>query len=317
MWLWTAAATAAEPCIEGQPPADLQAPQSVVGTVTRLVPLCVNGDVLAMPAEMSLTRDGRASTREALGLGHVVRIETNGAFPLVAERVDIELAIAGPIEGIAPQEGRLTVLRSEVRVLSDALIRGLDGKNRALYELERGDHVEVSGYWASDGAVEASRLDMRPAGSPSHVTGLAVPIGRDTLYVERVRGQTKDRMGFDPDLRDRRVQLRGKWNIPRQQLDEAFTRARPLTSHASRTLSLEGIATAGKVEGSVGFTGTPVEVVNGTPATVRLRAGSTLRVLATRDQGGTWIGSSFTIVEAEDGESEIVLPGVAPAENTP
>ncbi len=282
-------------------------PQRIFGTVTGLSPLCVNGYALETPAETRFFRDGRASTRAALGLGHVVAIEVEPGIPPLAERVDIDFQLAGPIEQVDVDARRITVLGNEVVIVPGTLIRALDGSNQPLYQLERGDHIAVSGLRHADGSIAASRLDVRPAGSPHHVTGVAVPIGRDTLYVSRVRGQTADRMGFDPELRGQRVQLRGKWNPRRQQLDEAFVRKRAVVAHDTRTLSLEGIAVPGESAGTMTFPATGLELENGTSNAIRLRAGSSIRVLVRRDDRGGHRVQEISVRDSDEKGAMLVL----------
>ena len=311
-------ATADEQCAQGVAIGESRlSPQRIYGTVTRLEPLCVNGFAIEMPSQTRFMKDGRPSSREALGLGHIVRIETNASVPLVAKRIDMDVVLGGPIRKIDVAARTLKIMAAEVRIREDALILGTDGEHKQLHQLLPGMHLEVSGLWTDENDVRASRLEVRPAGSPHHITGLARPIGSQGIYVQMVRGGTKNPMGFDRELRHQRVQLRGTWNERRQQLDEAFTRVRPIVSPSTRTVSLEGIAKQDLESNRLGFGGDqPRWYSNETRQDVDLTTGSRALVLAVRDdsdevgKGEQWTGKTFTLLQRSSTGSEF---RVAPA----
>lgn len=296
---------AAEECARPFGAPDTSEPWVVAGTLTGFGSICVNGGRIEIDEGTAFFRDGLRARFDQLGLGQVVRVELPAGQP--ATRIDIDYAIAGPAESVRVAERSLSVLGIDVVLEQYALIRASDGRRLALHELRRGDHVEVSGLRRGAGSISASRIDLVAAGSPSHVTGVAVPVGHDTMYVGRVRGRTADALGFDRTLRGRRIQMRGKWDPRRRVLSEALVRRRPLVGATTRRASIEGHVIAGEDSSHFALAETPFTLENATPDEVSLPVDSRVHV-AGQIEGTQLRLERITLVERSEHPVKIVLP---------
>ncbi len=289
----------------------------IYGTVMGLGSLCVNDVAIEFDGGTKITRDGRHSRSEALGLGQVVRIETRDDAPGSASEIDVDYVIAGPAERVRSTERRVAVMGIEVSVRRDALIRDLEGNNRRFHELTRGDHLEVSGLRLGGGGVVASRIDLRPAGSPAHVTGIAIPVGRDTMYVGRVRGRTANRLGFDRELRGHRVQLRGKWNPRSRMLEEAIARRRPLLTQQTRRVSIQGYAVARDDSTTFGIAETPLRIRNQSENEISMPVDSLVRVSGQGTAASLRLETLDIEERSQEAVSLVVPPSIEAPDNAP
>ncbi len=292
-------------------------PLVIYGTVTGLGGLCVNEVAIELKGDTKITRDGRHSRSEALGLGQVVRIETRDGAPESAGELDIDYVIAGPAERVRSTQRRVVVMGIEVSVRRDALIRDLEGNNRRFHELTRGDHLEVSGLRLGGGGIVASRIDLRPAGSPAHVTGVAIPVGRDTMYVGRVRGRTANRLGFDRELRGHRVQLRGKWNPRNRMLEEAIIRRRPLLAQQTRRVSIQGYAVARDDSATFGIAETPLHIRNHSKTEISMPVDSLVRVSGQGTAASLRLETLDIEERSQQAVSLVVPPSIEAPDNAP
>jgi hypothetical protein len=142
------------------------------GAVTGFGSVHVNG-VHYSTTGATFTIDGKPGTESDLRVGQVVVIEgkidatgTTGTAMKVAFDDEVE----GPVASIDLGGSKLVVLGRTVRVgtatsFDDAIVpRSLDG-------LKVGDRIEVSGFVAADGSVDATRIERKAAQASVEVKG--------------------------------------------------------------------------------------------------------------------------------------------------
>lgn len=287
----------------------------IYGTVVAFGSVCVNGLKIEYDGETPVERNGRKARAEDLELGQIVRIETRRDDPNRAHRITIESPLSGPIDRVEPERGRLFIMGAEVRLRPGAVIRGSESQARALIDLQRGDHVEVSGLRRSDGVLMASRLDLLPAGTPALVTGVALPVGADTFYVGRVRSQRAAGSTADPRLHRARVQIRGTWNVRTQTLEDVAMREAPIHLAGVREVSVQGyVARDRGPAGDFKIAGTRLSVSNRSGKDQSFHLDALVRVRGRIDQAGRLQASQIVIEER--GRPEVVVGG-APIAATP
>ena len=146
---------------------------SAFGTITAFGSVVVNG-VRFETDNATFTIDGQVGSQNDLAVGDVVlvqgTIDSNGTSG-VADSVSFDDNVEGPISAIDPAAGTLVVLSQLVRVTANTSfddsiqLASLDGLNI-------GDIVEVTGFVDAMGVIDATRLELKPAGSELEITGL-------------------------------------------------------------------------------------------------------------------------------------------------
>jgi len=143
------------------------------GTVTGFGSVHVNG-VHYETNSTTFTINGNPGTQSDLRVGHVVTVHGrhddsgNG----VAERIEFDEAVKGPVQSVDAAANRLVVLGQTVLTDGDTSFDD-NIQPASLAGLVVGDIVEVSGLQRSDGAVQATRIEKKPAGSIFEITGRA------------------------------------------------------------------------------------------------------------------------------------------------
>lgn len=133
----------------------------IVGTVTSVGRVCVNGFEVALDGGTALEIDGGAATPDALRVGQVVAIATDasaGPARLRAARLAVRHVVTGEVEQVAGDMARIAGQAVALPAGFTAVVRP-------------GARVAVSGLRRLDGVIVASRLDPRPPGV-TRVTGL-------------------------------------------------------------------------------------------------------------------------------------------------
>jgi hypothetical protein len=235
----------------------------IFGTVMAFGSVCVNGLKIEYDGDTPIETNGLTGRVEDLALGQIVRIETGDEDPDRARQISIDSPLSGPVNRIEPERQRLFIMGAEVRMRPDVVIRGARSQEILLTDLYRGTHVEVSGLRRSDGVLMASRLDVRPAGTPIVVTGIAVPVSRSTFYVGRVRGQLAPGESIPSNLRRQRVQIRGNWNVRSQTLEDVSLRAAPTYLAGMREVSIQGYVAPNRGPGDFKIADTRLSVLDG------------------------------------------------------
>lgn len=129
----------------------------VFGTITGFGSIRLNGLTIALPAGMPMT---------GLQVGDTVAVEAVlDGQALQAVRVTPVVALAGPIDGLDPARGMVSVMGTPVQLEREELGIGL----------APGEKVAVSGIWRS-GTVVATRI-VRAVGGEEHISGLLTGTG--------------------------------------------------------------------------------------------------------------------------------------------
>lgn len=146
---------------------------AALGTVTAFGSVVVNG-VRYDTSSARFTVDDSPGSQSDLGIGDVVLVRgTVDASGLtgVATSVVADDRVQGPIASIDSAAGVVVVLGQTVRVGADTTFDDRI-QPRSLAGLRVGDVVEVAGLVESDGAIRATRLEPKLAGSELELTGL-------------------------------------------------------------------------------------------------------------------------------------------------
>lgn len=149
----------------------------IIGVVTGFGSICVNGYEIELAESTRVTVEDLPAAQGDIRLGHVVEVEAvNEGGRLTAAAVNVRMAVAGPVESVAPDGVTAVVAGQTVR--SSALApRGEFARLRV------GEWVAVSGLRRGDDVVVATSLAALPQA------------GRDVLVAGPVR--------IDPDGRHR------------------------------------------------------------------------------------------------------------------
>lgn len=140
----------------------------IVGVVTGFGSICVNGFEVQMAPNTAVTVEGLPAGEGDVRLGQVVAIEAyDSASGLAAARVDVAVAVAGPVSAISGDRSRLTVAGQTVAVSSFA-----DSAN--ISAVRRGDWVVVSGLRRADDSIAGTSIVKLPRrGREVFVSGTA------------------------------------------------------------------------------------------------------------------------------------------------
>jgi len=143
-----------------------------LGTISGFGSVIVNG-VHFETSSTTFSIDGETGSQSDLAVGYVVlvrgSIDDNGVNG-TADSILFDDNVEGPIDSIDSAAGTLVVLNQSVRVSADTSFddsiqpASLDG-------LQPGNIVEVTGLIDATGVINATRLELKPAGGQLEVTG--------------------------------------------------------------------------------------------------------------------------------------------------
>lgn len=157
------------------PPVASNAPASVsVGAITGFGSVHVNGKKFETTST-TITVDGRAATQGDLRVGDVIEVKghhdsTSGKD--IADEIEMHSNVQGPVSSIDATALTLVVLGQTVIVSSDTSFG--DGITPAsLAGIAMGDILQVSGMSSTNGDIQATRIERKPAGAPFRVIGTA------------------------------------------------------------------------------------------------------------------------------------------------
>lgn len=144
------------------------------GAITGFGSVHVNGVRYVTTSTTSYLMDGQPGTEADLQPGQVVRIEGQldaGGTTGTATRIVFDDEVEGPVQSIDLANASLVVLGRTVRV---GAATSFDGTfvPRSLDGVVVGDRVEVSGFVAADGAVDATRIERKTGTSTDEVKGV-------------------------------------------------------------------------------------------------------------------------------------------------
>ncbi len=146
---------------------------AALGTVTAFGSVVVNG-VRYDTSSAQFTVDDSPGSQSDLAVGDVLlvrgSVDATGTVG-IATAVIFDDQVQGPIASIDATASTLVVLGQTVRVTADT---SFDDRiqPRSLEGLRVGDLVEVSGLVQSDGSIDATRVEPKPAGTELELTGV-------------------------------------------------------------------------------------------------------------------------------------------------
>ena len=124
---------------------------------------------------------GQSGTQGDLKVGHFITVHghKDGQGNSIADRIDFDDLVKGPITSIDATAATLLVLGQTVVVDADTSFDdSIPGA--AFAGLAAGNIVEVSGSRRADGAILATRIELKPAGTAFEVTGTASSVDTAT-----------------------------------------------------------------------------------------------------------------------------------------
>jgi hypothetical protein len=163
----------------------------IIGVVTGFGSICVNGFEVALAADTTVTVEGLAAAQGDIRLGQIVAVE---AYPaaggLQAARVNVAVAVAGPVSAVSADRSGLTVAGQTVSVSNF-------GGSADIAAVNAGDWVVVSGLRRADDSIAGTSIVKLPgrgrevfvSGTARAVAG-AVEIGGLTIAAPVAAGQT-------------------------------------------------------------------------------------------------------------------------------
>jgi len=155
-------------------PAPAPAATQSYGTITAFGSVFVNG-VRFDTSTTQFVIDGASGTQSDLDVGDVVlvtgSIDSDDAAAGTASIIVFDDAVQGPVQSIDEVSGTLVVLGQTVRITADTSFDDLFA-DPSIAGIAVGDIVEVSGLRSSDGSIDATRIEPKPAGLEFETTGV-------------------------------------------------------------------------------------------------------------------------------------------------
>ena len=137
----------------------------IIGVVTGFGSVCVNGYEVEVDRKTAVTVEGVPAKRADVQLGQLVEIEAYSAKDvLVAARIAVRVAVAGPVESISEDRRILVVAGQTVSAAGF-------GPNANIPRVRSGDWVAVSGLRRADGSILGSAITRLNRGQRVLVSG--------------------------------------------------------------------------------------------------------------------------------------------------
>ncbi|MHB1205676.1 MAG: DUF5666 domain-containing protein, partial [Rhodospirillaceae bacterium] len=162
----------------------------IIGVVTGFGSICVNGFEVALAENTAVTVEGLAAAQGDIRLGQIVAVEAYpGNSGLQAARVNVTVAVAGPVSAVSADRASLTVAGQSVSV------SGFGG-SADIANVNAGDWVVVSGLRRADDSIAGTSIVKVQGGREVFVSGTtravagAVEIGGLTIAAPVTAGQT-------------------------------------------------------------------------------------------------------------------------------
>jgi len=147
-------------------------PLIATGTITGFGSIYVNGIHFQTTSAM-IRKNGQTVDQSQLAVGEVARIKgskDDADNTGVADEVDVDEAVIGPIDKIDTTAGTVTVLAQIVKINAGTSF-SKDFQPADITGLKTGDVIHVSGMTDSSGAIVATRIEKGSASSPLQVVG--------------------------------------------------------------------------------------------------------------------------------------------------
>ncbi len=135
------------------------------GPITGFGSVFVNGVEIEIPSGTRIEVEGESKTEQELRIGMVVKVEweKDASGRAAAKSIKYADDVQGPAQNIDPVAGTLTVLGQTVIVDRLTMFEHTTG----LSGLKNGDIVEVSGLRDANGAIRATRIEVKTGTSAS------------------------------------------------------------------------------------------------------------------------------------------------------
>jgi len=274
----------------------------IFGVVTGFGSVCVNGHEVDYDARTLIRQDGKSATISDLAVGQTVRIQTSRARPLVATHIDVENALAGPIDRVDLNSRRVWIMDQSVELRRGAIVFDrTTGKRTSLERLRSGSFLSVSGLRRADGVVSATRLDQRAASERAIVTAVVRDLGQGTAYVGDTRatfatvGDSSERSP-ETNHDGQRLRVSGRWNAKTRTLEATrLDDARPFEKQ-TRRVSIQGFTAPSHADADFRLAGTAVEVRRSGADMPELNIDALVRIEGKIDDRG-WLQADRIIVD--------------------
>ncbi len=159
-----------------EPPPAATTDLLTVGAITGFGSVFVNG-IKFETDTAAITVEGASASEADLSIGQIVMVlgtVNDDRISGQASQIIFDDDVEGPISAIDPAAGVLIVLGQTIVV--DAGTTFDERIASGLSSLTVGDVVEVSGFVRSDGAIAASRIELKPAGQLFEVNGVVTAL---------------------------------------------------------------------------------------------------------------------------------------------
>jgi hypothetical protein len=160
---------------EGAAKADhssFSAPASVVGTISGLGSVVLNGVRYETLGALVLDADDGAPLSLGLGLGMTVGIDPSASSSTTAATIRVYTGLQGPATDINAAERSLSVAGLPVLTDSTTLVVTAAGWVGNFSQLAAGQSVDVHGVPQSDGTFKATRIEIEASAQPIRLVGV-------------------------------------------------------------------------------------------------------------------------------------------------
>ena len=190
VWVGAALLVSVPACDSTSPTAGIdrggvRTPVSAQGPITGFGSIIVNGVHYSLDAA-EVRIEGGLGAEGDLALGQVVTIRGGrdaGSDRASADRVAFTSNVQGPVLTVDAAAGTLVVLGQDVST-DAATVFDLGARAPGVASLVAGEIVRVSGFVSADGAITATRIEQRAAGSELRVAGRIAALNRAAARFE-------------------------------------------------------------------------------------------------------------------------------------
>jgi hypothetical protein len=150
------------------------------GVITGFGSVYVNG-LRYDTSRAAVTMDDAPAAQSQLRIGQYVEVKghSHGGAQHHADVIHYHNVLEGPVAAIDLVAGSFVAMGQTVLVTPDTTL-GDEIQPASIEGLQVGDVVEVSGIVPLEGAIEATRVDIKPDGGPYDVTGYVSNVAPDT-----------------------------------------------------------------------------------------------------------------------------------------
>lgn len=295
------------------------------GSVTAFGSVVVNGVEFSTAGPDTEIRvpgnDQATETDLAVGMVVTVRGDWNPTTGLgTAERITYEDALRGPVSEIQPSAGTFRILGQLVRISANTVFDlGVDAQT-PLAALNDGDHVAVSGHFAADGVLRATRVERPAALETVRLRGVVQAVDPESNRFTLAGGQTVDYDNLaeggpelDPPSDGDTVIAEGTLSggVLLAEALRLLDAAQPV-AEAGAEVELEGLITDGTDWEAFSVSGQPVvtQSPQGRPADSAFATGLRVEVEGRIDNAGRLVAEEVKLRPEGDLELEDIIADI-------